>query len=89
MIEGRRHRVIHVHYVDEQIGGLARLQSDGRWAIYVRVNDLDPPYPEKLVGFAVRRTSTRWDILSAKGRKIGYAVGPDGPEAAAPMLTIC
>ena len=75
------------HYVDEQIGGLARLQSDGRWAIYERVNDLDPPYPEKLVGFAVRRTSTRWDILSAKGRKIGYAVGPDGPEAAAPMLT--
>lgn len=74
--ESRRHRVIHVHYSDEQIGGLARIQPDGRWAIYHRNGG-----PGKLVGFVVRRTSAR--------RKVGYAVGPDGPEAATPLLTLC
>jgi len=48
-----------------------------------------PPYPERLVGFAVRRTSTRWDIVGPKGRKVGYTVGPDGPELATALITVC
>jgi hypothetical protein len=84
-----RHRIIHAHFMDEHIGGLARIRSGNTWAVYELVNDLEPPpFPRKLVGFVVQRTPTRWDIVR-KGRKIGYTVGPDGPEVATALLTVC
>ncbi len=83
---GRRHRAITVHYIDGAVGGFALIQSDGRWAVYRRPDATSNT--TKLVGFAVRRSPTRWDIIRGP-RKIGYTVGPDGPEAATPLLTIC
>jgi hypothetical protein len=44
---GPRHRVIHVHYVDEQIGGVARLQSDGRWPS-TRASTTSTAHPTRL-----------------------------------------
>ena len=48
----RSRRAGLTHRVDYEIDGLARIQSDGRWAIYD-----ETPEHGILVGFAVRRTS--------------------------------
>jgi hypothetical protein len=84
---GRRRKAITVHELDESTPGFAVIRSDGSWAIY---RNLDPTVSRahRLVGVAVRRSSMRWDIMRA-GRKIGYTIGPDGPEAATPLLTLC
>src|SRR5439155_18042241 len=84
---GRRHRAITVHQLDLIAVGFALLRSDGSWAIY---RWLEPTISKatKLAGFTVRRSSSRWDIMRG-GRKIGYTIGPDGPEAATPLLTLC
>ncbi len=86
---GRRHRAITVHYNDGIVPGFALIQHDGSWAIYEWPGgSFYPGNTARLVGLAVRRGPTRWDIVR-RGRKIGHTVGPDGPEAATAALTIC
>jgi hypothetical protein len=86
---GRRHRAITTHYNDGVATGFALIQRDGSWAIYVwSGGPASYGGHAKLVGSAVRRAATRWDIVRT-GRKIGHTVGPDGPEAATAALTIC
>jgi hypothetical protein len=86
---GRRHRAITVHYNDGAVPGFALIQRDGSWAIYEwRGGGFYPGNTARLVGLAVQRELTRWDIVR-RGRKIGHTVGPDGPEAATAALTIC
>jgi hypothetical protein len=80
---GARHRAIWVRHWDGYLDGYARLQSTGRWAIH-RVQSGQTT----AVGFAVRRSSTRWDTLRGH-RTVGHTIGPDGPEAAAALLSIC
>jgi hypothetical protein len=82
----QRHKLIYAHTMESYIVGVGRLQPNGRWAIWERIPFSDNP--DVRVGTVVRRSATRWDILH-KGRKIGYAVGPDGPEAVTALLTIC
>ena len=76
-----------------RLAELRESSPDGRWGIYRPISHFDRSSDtlvssEKLLGFAVRRTSTRWDIVRS-GRKIGFTVGPDGPEGATALLTIC
>ena len=82
----RRHKLVYVHGMDAYIVGVGRLRSNGRWAIWRRTPFSDDP--DERVGTVVRRGPTRWDILH-QGKKIGWARGPDGPEAATAVLTIC
>jgi hypothetical protein len=84
---------INVHFWDGVVGGYSRLQTAGRWIIYRVRYSGSPP---KLVGFAVRRSSTRWDVVARTSsfgwimqRQVGHTMGPDGPAAATALLTVC
>ena len=80
---GLRHRErLNVEYMDGSLAGYSRIQRDGRWAIYIGGS------PRRLVGIAVRRSSTRWDVMRRQ-RVVGHTVGPDGPAAATALFTIC
>jgi hypothetical protein len=86
---GRRHRAITTHYNDGIVPGFALIQHDGSWAIYEWPGgSFYPGQKARLVGVAVQRGPTRWDIVR-RGRRVGHTVGPDGPEAATAALTIC
>jgi hypothetical protein len=76
---------INVHFWDGAVVAISRRQSAGRWVIY----DF-PGYgqPARFAGFAVRRSSTRWDVFRGQ-RKVGYTIGPDGPPAATALLMVC
>jgi hypothetical protein len=82
---GPRHRErINVHYNDGVVGGYSRLQPNGSFLIYRHYLDRGP----RLVGVAVRRSATRWDVTLGR-RRIGHTSGPDGAEAATALVTIC
>lgn len=82
----QRHKVIYAHGMDDYIVGVGRLQPNGQWAIWTRLPFSDKP--DVRVATVVRRSATRWDILR-QGKKIGWARGPDGPEATTALLSIC
>jgi hypothetical protein len=75
---------INVHHWDGAVDGYALLQTSGRWRIRWTFYGGRP----KVAWFAVRRSTTRWDILRGE-RKIGYTIGPDGPAAAAALVIGC
>jgi hypothetical protein len=60
---------------------ISRLRN-GRFVIYMRGEG------QKIKGIAVRRSSTRWDVIRA-GRMIGHTKGRDGAEAATALATMC
>lgn len=85
---------INVHFWDGAVVGYSRLQTAGRWVIY-RWRGRPPP---TVAGFAVRRSSTRWDVFRAQRdgwdvlggqRRVGHTIGPDGPPAATAFLIVC
>lgn len=83
----RRHRVIFVHTRVGLTVGIGHVLPNGRYAIWAH-EPFSDDRPGERVGTVVRRSPMRWDILR-RGRKIGWARGPDGPEAATALLTIC
>lgn len=79
---GPRHREqINVHYMDGAVGGYSRLRN-GRFVIYMRGEG------QRVIAVAIRRSSTRWDVMKGK-RRIGYTKGRDGAEAATALATMC
>jgi hypothetical protein len=77
---------IFVNDHGERHWGFARLQAQGRWAIYgtwLRWRR------RQLLGFAKQRTSNRWDVYDRRSRLVGYTRGSEGPQAAAALLTMC
>lgn len=86
---GRRSLAVHTHSSTE---GYAVLRASGRWDIYARAYTVRDGFFWKHVGFAVRRTRARWDVLRVgpKGPHIvGHTIGAKGPAAATLLLTIC
>jgi hypothetical protein len=75
---------INVHWWDGVVVAYSRLQAAGRWVIYRYTSGVPP----RLAGFAVRRSSTRWDVLRGQ-RNVGHTIGHDGPAAASALLTVC
>jgi hypothetical protein len=71
--------------------GHARPLRPGMWAIY---EDSDPSGwrsgsgGARLRGYAVQRTSRRWDVRRLN-RTVAHTLGPDGPQAAAAFLLVC
>jgi hypothetical protein len=82
---GARHRAVWVRHWDGYLDGYALLRGTGRWAIFRYAT---ATRRLTVVGFAMRWSSTRWDVLRGR-RTIGHTMGPDGPEAAAALLTVC
>ena len=82
----QRHKLIYVHGMDNYIIGVGRVRPNGRWAIWRREPFSDDP--DVRVATVVRRNPTRWDILRY-GRKVGWARGPDGPEAVTALYSFC
>jgi hypothetical protein len=75
----RKRSWINVQYFDGQIAGYARTKTPRIWLIFKRA----------LIGTAMQRNATRWDVFRRNGLKWGHTRGPDGPEAAAMLLLIC
>jgi hypothetical protein len=73
---------INVHYMDESRAGFSRRLSSDRWAIYSLFRG------RHLLGVAVQRSATRWDVLKT-GRRYGHTEGPWGAPAAAALLVYC
>jgi hypothetical protein len=85
----RRHRVIFVHTTVGLTVGIGHVLPNGRYAVWAHEPFSDKAdHPGERVGTVVRRSPMRWDILH-EGKKIGWARGPDGREAATAVLTIC
>jgi hypothetical protein len=80
---GLNRKRINVHMWDGAVTAYARAQTATRWAIYRWIYNTDDRH--KILGFAVRRSATRWDVIRRQ-RKVGYTIGPDGPPAATALL---
>lgn len=74
---------VYVNDMADRHWGLARRVRPGRWEIYFVGQG------RTLVGFARQRTSRRWDVYDHRSHRVGYTLGPDGPQAAAVALTMC
>ena len=74
---------IYVNLVSDRHAGFARLVKPGRWAIYFVGKG------RSYVGFAKQRTTLRWNVYDRRSRRVGYTLGPDGPQAAAVLMTLC
>lgn len=86
---GRRSLAVHTHTSTE---GYAVLRPSGRWDIYARAYTVRAGFFWKHVGFAVRRTRARWDVLRfgpGGPHVVGHTIGAKGPAAATLLLTIC
>lgn len=73
---------INVHFMDDSRAGFSRRVTSGRWAVYGLYGG------RHLLGVAVQRSATRWDVLK-KGRLYGHTEGPWGAPAAAALLVYC
>jgi hypothetical protein len=78
---GARRRALWVRHWNGSLDAYAVMQDSGRWAIRYAGTRSE-------VAFALRRSSTRWDILQGR-RTLGHTIGPDGPAAAAALLSAC
>jgi hypothetical protein len=75
---------INVHFMDDSPAGFSRRVSSGHWAIYGLYGGR-----RHLLGEAVQRSASRWDVLE-KGRQYGRPYGGAvGTPAAAALLLLC